>query len=125
MKRKIFIAILILFLPMFLYAQDNITQDNKTRDNNAQGNNLNGNIKKEVNKYLTMKINSLADLNSKLVDEYGLNKLRFLKLENGTYVPLTPTEGKDISEIMVSQEVIVIFAIIGAVLIGLILLRAL
>ncbi|MCX6163451.1 MAG: hypothetical protein NTU73_01090 [Ignavibacteriae bacterium] len=105
MKRLIFISIFIFFLSQFLNAQDN--------------------IKNEINIYLDKNINTLQELNSKLVDEYGLNNIQFVKLENGRYIPVKANEVKKISEVQVSSDVILVFAIIGAVLVALLLLRAL
>jgi len=111
MKRVIFASILILFIPLFLNAQDKvIAQDN---------------IKNEINIYLDKSINSLQELNSNLVDEYGINKIEFVKLENGKYIPVKASEVKKITEVQFSSDVIIIFAIIGAVLVALLVLRAL
>ena len=81
-------------------------------------------IKKEVDKYIVETANSLQELNLKLVDEYGLNNIQFLKLEDGKYIPMKPDESQNNNEVQISQDVIVIFAIIGAVLVGLMILRA-
>ena len=111
MKKIIFISILILFLPIFSKAQDNFD-----------------NVKKDVSTYMTKSTNSLQELSSNLVDEYGLKNIQFLKFENGKYIPVKAEEVKkitNISEVQISSDVILIFAIIGAVLVGLILLRAL
>jgi len=108
MKRIIFVSILILFLPMFLKAQDNVD-----------------NGKKDINTYLTTSINNVQELSSNLVDEYGLKNIQFVKFENGKYIPIKAEEVKKISQVQVSSDVILVFAIIGAVLVGLILLRAL
>jgi hypothetical protein len=100
-----------LFLPMFINAQ--------------------GIINKEINNYLNKSVYTLQELNSKMVDEYGINKIEFVKLENGKYIPVNVSEvnkiseGKIVSETQISSDVIIIFAIIGAVLVGLILLRSL
>jgi len=104
MKNVIFAAILIIFLPMFLNAQDN--------------------IKNEINNYPDKNIHSLQELNSKLLDGYGINN-DFMKLENGKYTPIKAIDIKKISETQISSDVIIVFAIIGAVLVGLILLRSL
>jgi lipopolysaccharide export system protein LptC len=113
MKNLIFVIILTIFLPILLKAQDNV-QDN---------------IKKEVNNYLTKEAYSMQELNTKLLDEYGIKNIEFVKLENGKYIPVKENQvkkfdGKDIEETQISSDVILIFAIIGAVLVGLLILRA-
>jgi hypothetical protein len=105
MKKLIFVSVLILLLPMFIKAQDN--------------------IKDEINIYLDKNIHSLQELNAKMVDEYGLNNIQFVKLENGRYIPVKANDVKKISEVQVSSDVILVFAIIGAVLVALLLVRAL
>jgi hypothetical protein len=105
MKRIIFVSIFIFCLSLFLNAQDN--------------------IKSEINVYLDKNINTLQELNSKLVDEYGMNDIQFVKLENGRYIPVKANDVNKISEVQVSSDVILVFAIIGAVLVALLLLRAL
>jgi hypothetical protein len=105
MKRLILLSVLILFLPLLLKAQTS--------------------VKDEINVYLDKSINTLQDLNTKLVDEYGLKDIQFVKFENGKYIPVKATEVKKITEVQISSDVILIFAIIGAVLVGLILIRAL
>jgi len=110
MKRLIFVGILMLFLPMFINAQ--------------------GIINKEINNYLAKSTYTMQELNSKLLDQYGVNNIKFVQLENGTYIPVKVNETKDISdakivsETQISSDVIIIFAIIGAVLVALILLRS-
>lgn len=111
MKKVIFVSILILFLPLFLYAQDDIN--------------------KEINNFPGKNIQTLQELNSNLLDQYGLNNLKFVKLEEGKYIPVSANEVtkandvKGITETMISQEVIIIFAIIGAIVIGFLILKAL
>jgi hypothetical protein len=105
MKKVIFTSILILFLPLLLKAQDN--------------------IKNEFNNYVSKTTSTLQELNSNLVDEYGMKNIKFLKLENGKYIPIKAEEVKDISQVQISSDVILIFAIIGAVLVGLLILRSL
>jgi hypothetical protein len=104
MKKLILIIVLILFTPLFLKSQDI--------------------VKKEITKYLTKTEFTLQELNSNLVNEYGLKNIQFLKLENGRYIPMKQDEVQKVSDVQISQDVIVIFAIIGAVLVGLIILRA-
>lgn len=104
MKNVIFAVILVMFLPMFLKAQDN--------------------AKNEINNFSDKSIYSLQELNSKLVDSYGADT-KFMKLENGQYSPINKVDIKKISETQISSDVILVFAIIGAVLVGLILLRSL
>jgi lipopolysaccharide export system protein LptC len=113
MKNLIFVIILTIFLPILLKAQDNV-QDN---------------IKKEVNNYLTKEAYSMQELNTKLLDEYGIKNIEFVKLENGKYIPVKENQvkkfdGKDIEETQISSDVILIFAIIGAVLVALLILRS-
>jgi hypothetical protein len=105
MKRLIFISVLVLFLPLLLKAQTS--------------------VKDEINVYLDKNIHSLQELNAQLVDEYGLKDIQFVKFENGRYIPLKAEEVKNISQVQVSSDVILVFAIIGAVLVALLLLRAL
>jgi hypothetical protein len=105
MKRLILLSVLFLFLPLLLRAQTS--------------------VKDEINVYLDKNISTLQDLNSKLVDEYGLKDIQFVKFENGKYIPVKAGEVKKITEVQFSSDVILIFAIIGAVLVGLILIRAL
>jgi hypothetical protein len=105
MKRLIFISVLVLFLPLLLKAQTS--------------------VKDEINVYLDKNIHSLQELNAQLVDEYGLKDIQFVKLENGRYIPLKAEEVKSISQVQISSDVILVFAIIGAVLVALLLLRAL
>ncbi|HEY5536632.1 MAG TPA: hypothetical protein VIL99_17080 [Ignavibacteria bacterium] len=110
MKRLIFVSILMLFLPLFINAQ--------------------GIINKEINNYLAKSTYTMQELNSKLLDQYGVNNIKFVQLENGKYIPVNVSEvnkiseGKIVSEAQISSDVIIIFAIIGAVLVALILLRS-
>lgn len=105
MKKLILLSVMILFLPLLLMAQTG--------------------VKDEINVYLDKNINTLQELNTKLVDVYGLKDIQFVKFENGKYIPVKATEVKKITEVQISSDVILIFAIIGAVLVGLILLRSL
>ena len=105
MKKLIFISVLILFMPLFLKSQDI--------------------VKKEIIHYLASTTTTFQELNSNLVDEYGLKNIQFLKLEDGKYIPIKPAEVQKISEVQFSSDTILIFAIIGAVLVALILLRSL
>lgn len=105
MKKLILLSALILFLPLLIKAQIN--------------------VKDEINVYVDKSVSTIQDLNSKLVDEYGLKEIQFVKFENGKYIPVKAGEVKKITEIQFSSDVILIFAIIGAVLVGLILLRSL
>ena len=114
MKKLIFIFILTIFVQLFLNAQDNAGMDN---------------IKSGVNNQILKSAYSMQELNSKLLDAYGMQNIEFVKLENGKYVPIKEKqvkelEGKDIQEAQISSDVILIFAIIGAVLVGLLILRA-
>lgn len=98
------------FLPLFLNAQ--------------------GIMKKEINNYLDKGIYTMQELKSNLLDEYGIKNIQFVKLENGKYIPVKTetkniSEGQVISENQFSSDTIIIFAIIGAVLVALILLRSL
>ena len=104
MKKLILISALILFMPLFLKSQDI--------------------VKKEITHYLTSTTSTFQELNSSLVDEYGLKNIQFLKLEEGKYIPMKPDEVQKISEVQISSDTILIFAIIGAVLVALILLRS-
>jgi len=104
MKKLIFISILILFMPLFLKSQDI--------------------VKKEITHYLASTTTTLQELNSNLVDEFGLKNIRFLKLEDGKYIPMKPDEVQKISEVQFSSDTILIFAIIGAILVAVILIRA-
>jgi len=103
MKRTIFVAVLMLFLPLLLNAQDN--------------------IKNEINNNLDKTAYTMQELNSKLLDGYGSSHT-FMKLENGRYIPVNALDIKKISETQIDSDVILIFAIIGAVLVALILLRS-
>jgi hypothetical protein len=105
MKKLILITVLILFMPLFLKSQDI--------------------VKKEITRYLTSTTSTFQELNSNLVDEYGLKNIQFLKLEDGKYIPMKPDEVQKISDVQFSSDTILIFAIIGAVLVALILLRSL
>jgi len=105
MKKLIFGVILLLFLPLLVNSQEI--------------------IKKEVNKNLFSNTQTLQEMSSKLLDLYGLNSIEFVKMENGNYIPLRVDEVKKVTEVQISSDVIIIFAIIGAVLVGLILLRSL
>jgi hypothetical protein len=105
MKKLILVSVLFLFLPMFIKAQDN--------------------IKDEINIYLDKNVHTLQELNAKMVDEYGLNNIQFMKLENGRYIPVKANDIKKISEVQVSSDVILVFAIIGVVLVAILLVRAL
>jgi hypothetical protein len=104
MKKLILITVLILFMPLFLKSQDI--------------------VKKEITRYLTSTTSTFQELNSNLVDEYGLKNVQFLKLEDGKYIPMKPDEVQKISDVQFSSDTILIFAIIGAVLVALILLRS-
>ncbi len=104
MKKLILISVLILFMPLFLKSQDI--------------------VKKEIHNYLTSTTTTLQELSSNLVDEYGLKNIQFLKLEEGKYIPMKPDEVQKVSDVQISSDVIIIFAIIGAVLVALILLRS-
>jgi len=105
MKKLILMSVLILFMPLFLKSQDI--------------------VKKEITRYLTSTTSTFQELNSNLVDEYGLKNVQFLKLEDGKYIPMKPDEVQKISDVQFSSDTILIFAIIGAVLVALILLRSL
>ena len=105
MKKLILMSVLILFMPLFLKSQDI--------------------VKKEITRYLTSTTSTFQELNSNLVDEYGLKNIQFLKLEEGKYIPMKPDEVQKISDVQFSSDTILIFAIIGAVLVALILLRSL
>lgn len=114
MKKLILISLLTIFLPLLLNAQDNI--DTK--------------VKKEINNYLTKEAYSMQELNSTLLKEYGINNIEFVKLENGKYIPVKEEQvkkldGNKVEEAQIDSDVILIFAIIGAVLVGLLILRAL
>lgn len=112
MKKVMFVMILaLLLIPVALNAQVNqVNQDN---------------IKNEINEYLTNKSYSLQELNTKLVDEYGINNIKFVKLENGKYIPVKAEEVKAMSNAPVSPQVVTVFAVIGAVFVALVVLRAL
>lgn len=114
MKKLVFISLLIVFLPLFLYAQDNAGQDI---------------INSKVNNKILESAYSMQELNSKLLDQYGLNNIEFVKLENGKYIPIKEKqvrelEGKDLQEAQISSEVILIFAIIGAILVAVLIIKA-
>ena len=110
MKKVILISILILFLPLFLSAQDD--------------------IKKEINNFPDKNTQTLQELNSNLLDQYGINNLKFMKLEDGKYIPVKVNEVKELNEVkgitetMISQEVIIIFAILGAILVAVLIIKA-
>jgi len=114
MKKVIFISILFLFLPLILNAQDN--------------------IKKEINNYAQIinyqdkTVNTLQELNSNLVDKYGINNLKFVKFENGKYIPVRASEVKkinDITETQISDDEILIAAIVGVILVAIIVIKSL
>lgn len=114
MKKVIFISILFLFLPLILNAQDN--------------------TKKEINNYAQIinyqdkTVNTLQELNSNLVDKYGINNLKFVKFENGKYIPVRASEVKkinDITEAQISDDVILIAAIVGVILVAIIVIKSL
>mgnify|MGYP001300139095 CR=1 FL=1 len=114
MKKFIFMSLLIMLLPLFLNAQDNA------------GQNI---IKNNVNSSILESAYSMQELNAKLLDQYGLNNVEFVKLENGKYIPIKEKqvrelEGKDIQDTQISSETILIFAIIGAILVAVLLIRA-
>lgn len=114
MKKFIFISLLVIFLPLFLNAQDNA------------GQNI---IKNNVNSSILENAYSMQELNANLLDQYGLNNVEFVKLENGKYIPIKEKqvrelEGKDIQDTQISSETILIFAIIGAILVAVLLIRA-
>jgi len=107
MKKLIFISVLILFMPLFLKSQDI--------------------VKKEITHYLASTTTTLQELSSNLVDEYGLKNIQFLKLEEGKYIPMKLAEVQkiqNVSEAQFSSDTILIFAIIGAILVAVILIRA-
>lgn len=103
MKKTIFTAVLMLLLPLFINAQDNINND--------------------INNSPNKTTYTMQELNSKVLDGYGSNHT-FIKLQNGRYVPVNALDIKKISETQIDSDVILIFAIIGAVLVALILLRS-
>ena len=105
MKTVIFAVIFMLFMSLLVKAQDNLQND--------------------MTNYVVTNAHSFQELSSKLVDEYGTNHIKFVKLENGKYIPIKANDVKSISEAQISSDVILVFAIIGAVLVGLILIRAL
>ncbi len=114
MKKFIFMSLLIMLLPLFLNAQDNA------------GQNI---IKNNVNSSILESAYSMQELNANLLDQYGLNNVEFVKLENGKYIPIKEKqvrelEGKDIQDTQISSETILIFAIIGAILVAVLLIRA-
>ena len=114
MKKLIFISLLIVFLPLLLNAQDNSGQDI---------------INNKVNNTILESAYSMQELNSKLLDQYGLNNIEFVKLENGKYIPIKEKQareldGKDLQETQISSEVILIFAIIGAILVAVLIIKA-
>ena len=114
MKRVIFISILFLFLPLILNAQDNIK---KEINNYAQ-----------INNYQDKTVHTLQELNSNLLDEYGINNLKFVKFENGKYIPVRANEVKkinDITEAQISDDVILIAAIVGVILVAIIVIKSL
>ncbi|MBN1633338.1 MAG: hypothetical protein JW917_04145 [Ignavibacteria bacterium] len=111
MKKLMLVSILILFLPLFLNAQDD--------------------IKKEINNFPDKNTQTLQELNSNLLDQYGINNLKYVKLEEGKYIPVKVNEVKRVNDVkgvmetMLSQDVIIIFAIIGAILVGFLIIKAL
>ena len=114
MKKFVFISLLIIFLPLFLNAQDNAGQEI---------------IKNNVNNSILESAYSMQELNSKLLDQYGIKNIKFVKLENGKYIPIKENqvkelEGKDIQETQISSDVILIFAIIGAILVAVLIIQA-
>ncbi|MFC2092515.1 hypothetical protein ACFLSV_01320 [Bacteroidota bacterium] len=114
MKKVIFICILFLFLPLILNAQDNIK---KETNNYAQ-----------IINYQDKTVSTLQELNSNLVDEYGINNLKFVKFENGKYIPVRASEVKkinDITETQISDDVILIAAIVGVILVAIIVIKSL
>jgi hypothetical protein len=83
------------------------------------------NLQNEMTKYVVSNAHSIQELSTKLVDEYETKHMKFMKLENGRYIPVKANEIKSIEKTQVSSDVILIFAIIGAVLVGLLIIRAL
>ena len=67
---------------------------------------------------------TIKELYSKIVNEYGMNNIKFVKLVNGNYVPVTSSDIQKTNEVQIDQDVITIFAIIGAILVAIIVLRA-
>lgn len=105
MKVIIFVGALILIFSLNSKAQDNLQQG--------------------INNYIISNAHSFQELGTKLVDEYGTKNIQFVKLENGRYVPVKANyEAKDFSNAEISGDVILIFAIIGAVVVAIALLRA-
>lgn len=114
MYKVIFISILFLFLPFILNAQESIQKDI--------------NSYAQLDNYQDKTTHTLQELNSKLLDDYGINNLKFVKFENGKYIPVRASEVKDIKDIteaQISSDVILIFAIIGAILVAVILIKSL
>jgi len=114
MKKFVFIGLLIIFLPLFINAQDNAGKDI---------------IKSSINNSILESAYSMQELNSKLLDQYGVNNIKFVKFENGKYIPVRENqvkelEGKDIQEAQISSDVILIFAIIGAILVAVLIIQA-
>jgi hypothetical protein len=64
----VFIGLLIILLPLFLYAQGYPGQEI---------------MKSNINNSVLESDSSMQELNSKLLDQYGVNNIMFVKFENG------------------------------------------
>jgi|GEM_PF-3962154 hypothetical protein len=68
---------------------------------------------------------NLKQLSSSLIDEYGLQNLKFMKTKDGRYISLKSEELKKLNEEMYldTNTIIIILAIIGAIALVLLIFR--
>jgi len=68
---------------------------------------------------------TVQQLSGKIIDQYGLKNLKFMKLENGNYVPLRNDEVKDVyaADALDTTTIIIILAVIGAIAVILFIFR--
>jgi|WetSurMetagenome_2_1015567.scaffolds.fasta_scaffold92685_4 hypothetical protein len=104
MKKIIFAAIIVLFYTQLVSAQNTV---------------------KKENYLVSLKgTHTFEEVYTTLADAYGIKNIQFVELKNGSYIPVRTDEVKGINQVQVSMEVITIFAIIGAVLVAILILRA-
>jgi len=103
--KKIILITLLLFLAQILNAQIN--------------------VKNNFYKYPDKNVFSVQNLNTNVIGEYGLKDLKFMKQQNGKYIPVRFEDIGKNTDVQISQDVITIFAIIGGVVVAIILLRVL
>ncbi len=74
---------------------------------------------------ITEKNLNLKQLSSSLIDEYGFQNLKFMKMKDGRYITLKSEELKNLNEELYldTNTVIIILAIIGAIALVLLIFR--